>query len=795
MFRFRCPKCGQTFENPEDLTGKPCPLCEAVVDDWGSTLRLAPGDRIGGYEIIRLLGSGGTGNVYLALQLSMSRQIALKVLYPELTQDSDSVNQFLGEVKTLGIIQHANIVCAFDSGMDEERGLYYLAMQYLPGQPLDAIVTQSGPLPILKALRIVENIAEALNYVWTKYQLCHRDIKPGNIILNENDVPMLLDFGAVLHPGDNSISNGMVEGSPCFMSPEQARGEKLTFASDLYSLGETLYYLIVGVVPFDDPDVREVLRKQCEEPFPLPGQRKPGSSIPQEVISLLRKTMAKSPVDRFESWDAFLAELKKVKKALSKSTAAKGSARSPLSKPVPRTTVSPTAKGPSPNRQVMPPVQKKKNWVFALINYLLISLFTAGGICYMLSRSNTQSAENRMIEVEAAMNNVLEKGKDPERAKATILRAKAETRKFGVEFYSSFQRSIYGGKGVAQEINEKCDAYLQTIEGIEAEPPQVKQIHSKVIELIAKVPSARTAWELGRSGEERAALVQIRAELEEQAAKLREATFVLRTSKDAISLDIDALEKQIKTISGLLNPTPAAPGETAGATAPGKTTTPAAATRTAAGSGNSSAATAKPETAQDREARRKKEEEEKARRKERYLKGMERKKASVARDVVLKIRNGKLKEVESLLAVGPGMKVPDDPDCRKAEAAYTAWLAKLRNIYLEVKPVLLKVTLGTAEDNKARINALTEGNKRLRCRSLILFGYFTEAQELAAQTGDQELLRDISTAYLTHRIERALKDARNGNDQELVELRQEYENFKSYTDLENSIRARIFGGK
>ena len=159
MFRFHCPKCGQVIEDPKDLTGSPCPVCGAVIGDSESALRLSPGNKIGGYEIVRLLGSGGTGNVYLALQLSMSRQIALKVLYPELTENRDSIDQFLGEVKTLGIIQHSNIGSAFDSGMDKEQGLYYLAMQYIPGQPLDAIVAQSGPLPIPKALRIVEDSA------------------------------------------------------------------------------------------------------------------------------------------------------------------------------------------------------------------------------------------------------------------------------------------------------------------------------------------------------------------------------------------------------------------------------------------------------------------------------------------------------------------------------------------------------------------------------------------------------------------------------------------------------------
>lgn len=766
MYRFRCPKCGQTIEDPEDLTGSPCPVCGTVIGDSESALRLSPGDKIGGYEIIRLLGSGGTGNVYLALQLSMSRQIALKVLYPELTEDEDSVNQFLGEVKTLGIIQHSHIVCAFDSGLDKDRRLYYLAMQYIPGKPLDAVVAQSGPLPISKALKIVERIAEALNYVWTKYQLCHRDIKPGNIMLNDDEVPMLLDFGAVLHSGENSISNGLVEGSPCFMSPEQARGEKLTFASDLYSLGETLYYLITGVAPFEDSDVREILRKQCEEPFPLPEQRKPGSKVPSDVVSFLRKTMAKSPVDRFESWESFLVDLRKVKKSLSgKSTATRGIARSSLSKSGSKLSGGPDvlAKATSPNTA---PAKRRHPFLLAVC-YLMSTLLTAGAIAYMLARRNTQSAENRMIEVQAAMKNVRENDKDPDGAKDKIRKALAETRKFGVD------------KEVAQAIKNECDEELRFIENLEEENRKVEQVRLTVSSLAADLRDTKAALKRGDSKETREELRRIQSALKEQSAKILATTFARPSNEEKVRLIVTDINGLNQAISKLLEP--AAPVSTPVSK---QTVKPAAEKKIAAEKKQSS-------RADDEKARKKKEEEEKQRRRDRYRKNVEREKERVARDVVRKVRNGEPERVEQILAAG-AMKAPD-PDCRETETAYNAWLTSLRDIYHEAKPILKQVPPDIT-GKKEKIYSLTGGNKKLLSRSLMLFGYFSEAQKLV-QPEDKQMFRDIYVAYLTPRIERAITNARKGNDKELVDLRQEYENFESYTDLENKIRARITGGK
>ena len=791
MFKFRCPKCGLTAEGPDDLTGKPCPGCGETIG--GSGAQLAPGDNIGGYEIIRLLGSGGTGNVYLALQLSMNRQIAVKVLYPELTKDGESVRQFFSEVQTLGNIQHGNIVCAFDSGVDQERKLCYLAMQYIPGLPLEAKVAQSGPMPVLKALRIVESIAEALNYVWTKYQLCHRDIKPGNIMLNEDDVPMLLDFGAVLRVGENSISNGLVEGSPCYMSPEQARGEKLTFASDLYSLGETLYFLVTGVPPFDDPDVHEILRMQCEAPFPPPAQKAPKCDVPQEVVSFLRKTMAKSPVDRFESWEEFLSELKKVRKAVSgkSGSPARGATRSAQTVKTAAVKASGAAASkasPLDKLNAAPATGKqKKGRIFLAINYLLISLLTAGAIAFMLSRSNTQSAENRMIEVRAAMKNVRENDKDPEGAKDKIRRARAETKKFGVK------------QDVIQAIEEECAEEMRFIEMIEAENLKAERIQLDVSTLMSEFVAARAALKRNFNEENIAEMNRIRTGLMDQSKKILTVSFVRPSNEEKMRQVISAINAQIKAIDDLVKPPELGKVSQTGSVKTTGTTSSAkygsSATAAAQKASNAKAAAAEAErkkAAEEEKARKKKEEEEKVRRKERYRKKLEQGREKVARELVLEVRKGNLKRAEQLLAFSQDMKAPDS-DCRDMEEAYSKWLGTIRAVFQEARPVLRDISPDET-NKKDRIYSLAGGNKSLLSRSLILCGYFTEAQNLI-QPEDRDVLRDISVAYLTPRISRAISNARKGNDAELRALREEYEKFEPYTDLENTVRARITGGK
>lgn len=319
MGMFTCGHCREVFKSTpgvDDIVF--CPHCNEIVSLPESDVELAAGTVLGGFQIIKLLGKGGMGNVYLATQLSMQRPVALKVLPKTLTRDADAVVKFLGEVKNTGRLQHQHIVTAIDAG--EDKGSYFLAMQYVDGETLEDKIDREGTIPEDEALEYALMIAEALQYAWGKRGLFHKDIKPGNIMVTESGDALLLDMGIAQRIGDAAESDGHIEGSPFYMSPEQSRAEKLSWSTDVYSLGASLYHMVVGVPPFDHQDIMRIVEMHTTEPFPEPQARKPGSKVHPKVVELLKRMLGKTPKDRFKSWADFEKAAKAVLKELRKKT-------------------------------------------------------------------------------------------------------------------------------------------------------------------------------------------------------------------------------------------------------------------------------------------------------------------------------------------------------------------------------------------------------------------------------------------------------------------------------------------
>ncbi|GAB4362104.1 MAG: hypothetical protein Kow006_33220 [Gammaproteobacteria bacterium] len=261
---------------------------------------------IPGYEIIRELGKGGMATVYLAIQESFGREVALKVMSPSLSADPDFHERFLREAQIVSRLVHPNIVTVYDVG--ERDGHHYLSMEYVKGQDLRH---RRDSLTLLQRLHIVKEVAQALDYA-SKKGYIHRDIKPDNIMLREDDGrAVLMDFGiARTVEADMSMTQtGTVIGTPQYMSPEQARGLKADHRADLYSLGVVLFQLLAGRVPYHAETPVAVALKHITEPVPkLP----PKLRAFQPVID---KALAKDPEARYQSGAELVAALDTISQA------------------------------------------------------------------------------------------------------------------------------------------------------------------------------------------------------------------------------------------------------------------------------------------------------------------------------------------------------------------------------------------------------------------------------------------------------------------------------------------------
>ena len=276
-----------------------CKPCNSFIDlnDLGAyTFKT-----IGEFEIIKKIGSGAMGNVYEALQKSLDRKVALKVLPPTPSSDHQiHVKRFLHEMKLAAQIQHPYIVSVHQAG--EAQGFPYYSMNLIHGDNLENMVRKNGPLEEVEALKIALNVAEALESIWSEFQIIHRDIKPSNIMLNHKSIVQVLDMGLARGMNDQAqfTRTGVVLGSPLFLSPEQASQDQIDFRSDIFSLGTTLYFLLTGHVPFTGKSIPEILHNVINKPFtPLDHYSK---EISTETAILIDMMLSKNKNDRFESW-------------------------------------------------------------------------------------------------------------------------------------------------------------------------------------------------------------------------------------------------------------------------------------------------------------------------------------------------------------------------------------------------------------------------------------------------------------------------------------------------------------
>jgi serine/threonine-protein kinase len=275
----------------------------------------------GQFQILQKIGTGGMGSVYKALQPAMNRMVGVKILHPKLTNRKDLVARFRREARAMSHLTHPNTVKVFLYG-ELEDGSLYIIMEFLDGKNLNQTVRAEGPMPIERGLPILMQVCSALEEAH-RAGIIHRDLKPENIFLCQQgglkDYAKVLDFGLAkvtereMRPGSIILTQeGMVFGTPEFMSPEQAQGKTLTPTSDIYSLATILYEALTGKLPFEAKTAMDFLSHHVShKPIPL-SERIPGKTFPPLLDKIVARALAKKPEERFASAADFGAAMQAV---------------------------------------------------------------------------------------------------------------------------------------------------------------------------------------------------------------------------------------------------------------------------------------------------------------------------------------------------------------------------------------------------------------------------------------------------------------------------------------------------
>lgn len=317
--RGKCPKCGAVVDYATAVGDSLlCPSCHARLRVPAGARPLSPsrtptqtgvppppaladplvGRTLGEFEIVGIIGRGGMGAVYKARQPALDRLVAIKIIPRTLAQDASFVERFHREARAAAAVRHPNIIEVHTVGKD--KGLEFIAMEFVDGESLSALLRREGRLTPDRALGLMKQVASALAKAHS-LGIVHRDIKPANILLTSEGIAKVADFGLAKRTGvDVSVTaTGQSLGTPLYMPPEVARGRRADQRSDLYSLGATFYHALAGRAPFRGNSETGVLAEQVDgEPLPLEAAR---PDLPRELCWVIGHLLKKRPEGRFQS--------------------------------------------------------------------------------------------------------------------------------------------------------------------------------------------------------------------------------------------------------------------------------------------------------------------------------------------------------------------------------------------------------------------------------------------------------------------------------------------------------------
>ncbi|TWT61765.1 serine/threonine-protein kinase [Rubinisphaera italica] len=282
---------------------------------------LSPGEKLDKFEIVRELGRGGMGVIYLARDLTLDRQVAIKVLSPQFSRDKSSLGRFLTEARSAGQLNHPNVVSVYEVVQRPEFGTY-IVMEYLPNGSVAERLQNRVPSDTKWATAVVLDAAKGLAAAH-EIGLTHRDIKPANLLVADHEVVKVGDFGlarAQRVEDARLTQNGQILGTPYFMSPEQCVGKEVDARSDLYSLGATYFTLLAGVSPFEESgSTMEIIVAHVNRPAPNLASLHP--KIPGVCSRIVERALSKNPDDRYQTAEEMIADLEVILPILEEGTA------------------------------------------------------------------------------------------------------------------------------------------------------------------------------------------------------------------------------------------------------------------------------------------------------------------------------------------------------------------------------------------------------------------------------------------------------------------------------------------
>ncbi len=358
------------------------------------------GETFGDYRILRRLGTGGMGEVYLAEQISLGRKVALKLLREDLAAHPTALDRFKTESKTVAQLSHPNIVQVYTVG--EHQGRHYMVLEYVEGKSLRRYLDRNGPLDVPLALSLMRQIASAL-LAASEVGIVHRDIKPENILLNKQARLKVADFGLSrcfnLDQPPDLTRPGSVVGTPLYMSPEQIEGKAVDYRSDIYSFGVTCYHMLAGQPPFRGANAFEITLKHVrDDPVPLEKVR---PELPRGLCGIVRKMMAKKPHLRYQSAHEVLKDIARLRESLGEAvgsvvvspTIEDGPATPPPKRRVPEKVPPAADTSPLPSKPVR---RRRSSWaplVLVLGGFAaLAAVCVAAGVVWIVVSSMPQQA-------------------------------------------------------------------------------------------------------------------------------------------------------------------------------------------------------------------------------------------------------------------------------------------------------------------------------------------------------------------------------------------------------------------